>query len=80
VQIACDVEPRLSARLELHDLRRAHRDLRRGTPSDVEMTMHLGSFRALKGAALRPSLEGRGGRCGCASGRPGSNGPRIETV
>src|SRR6266496_606815 len=37
---ACDVEPSLAARLELHDLRRARRC---GThrPHPVEMTMHL---------------------------------------
>jgi hypothetical protein len=58
MQIACDVESRLPACLELHDLRRAHRDLRRGTPNDVEMRVHLGSFRTLEGAA-RLARSGR---------------------
>src|SRR2546426_12736494 len=40
-EIACDVEPRLAAHLELHDLRRADRARTRRVHTVIEMAMHL---------------------------------------
>ena len=85
--VACDVEPRLAARLELHDLRRALPAM--GAPAHrYEMAMHLVSFSVVRAPAAPSSQRAPRAKsemsCGVAvskpttSSIPGSSGSAIE--